>query len=60
VSTKALWAGIVVLVLASGCGGDPPEESTKIPPTPTVNDFQGVTSEAPLDSPRPASEPGAP
>jgi hypothetical protein len=55
-STRALLAGTVLLVLSSGCGSEPPEESKKIPPTPTVNDFQGVTSEAPLDRQGSASE----
>lgn len=47
-STKVLSIGALALILSTGCGGKEPAAAKPIPPTPTVDDFEGATSEAPL------------
>ena len=47
-STTALLVGAIVLIASAGCGRKAPDAAKPIPPTPTVDQFQGVTSEAPL------------
>ncbi len=56
-ATKALLAGAVVLIASSGCSSKAPEAAKPIPPTPTIDQFRGATSETPLKNSRSSTDP---
>jgi len=48
-SLRTLLCGAAVVIASAGCGRQA-EEPKPIPPTPTADQFQGATTETPLEN----------